>query len=221
MSSDRSLIIIGAGGYGREVLQYAADARNAGWPYRVIGFLDDAEGALGGFDVRASVIGNTSDIERFDGADFIVALGDPMLREAMAVRVSEGGGQLATLVHPTAYVAPSAVVGAGAVLCPFSLVGVDAVVGVNVSVNVYGSVGHDVVVGDHTVVSPYAALLGATSVGRCALLGTHATVTPGIAIGSHSKVAAGSVVTRSSEPGSLLIGNPAKGRVMFASPSSP
>jgi acetyltransferase-like isoleucine patch superfamily enzyme len=66
------------------------------------------------------------------------------------------------------------------------------------------------------VFSPYSVVNGNVQLGESVFLGTHVTITPGIHVGAMSKVSAGAVVTRDVEPGSLVTGNPAKGRVMFS-----
>ena len=214
MSQGEEVLIIGAGGFGLEALQYAQDASAQGWPYRVAGFIDDTVPAGVNVDRGLKVLG-TSDDEALMGGPVIVAVGDPDRRSALATKVDANGGRLVTLVHPTAYVSPSARLGPGSLLCPFSLIGIRAVVGQNVAMNVYASVGHEASIGDHTVLSPYSAMLGETDIGTGCYLATHATVAPGITIGAQSKVSAGSVVMRDADAGSMLVGNPAKGRVMF------
>lgn len=214
MSRDAEVCIIGAGGFGLEALQYARDANDRGWPYRVAGFIDDTVPV--GTDVERGVrVLGTSDDAAFMGGPVIIAVGDPAGRSALAAKVHSSGGRLVTLVHPTAYVASSARLGEGSLLCPFTMVGVRAEIGTNVAMNVFASVGHEASVGDHTVLSPYSAMLGRTRIGSDCYVGTHGTVAPGVSIGRKSKVSVGSVVMRDAESGSMLVGNPAKGRVMF------
>ena len=215
MTQDLDVAIIGAGGFGREALQHSMDARGAGWLHCVVGFIDDNPDALEGFDISVPILGGLDAISRTGIRSFIIAVGDPALRRRIAGVVAENGGRLVSLVHPTACVAPTARIGPGALLCPFALVAPDSTVGSNVAVNAYASIGHDSRIGDHCVMSPYSAVLGAVSLGAGSFLGTHCTITPGTTIGRCSKVSAGSVVTRDAEAGSLLVGNPAKGRVMF------
>lgn len=214
MSLDGDVVIIGAGGFGLEALQYARDANAQGWPYRVAGFIDDTVTVGTEVDAGLLVMGTSYDKALMAG-QVIIAVGDPNGRAALAARVHASGGRLVTLVHPTAYVAPSATLGAGSLLCPFTLVGVRAVVGQNVAMNAYASVGHESSAGDHSVLSPYTAMLGRTRLGECCYVATHGTVAPGVSVGRGSKVSAGSVVMRDADPGSMLVGNPAKGRIMF------
>lgn len=212
--------IIGAGGYGREVLEYADDAGAQGWGFNVVGFYDDAADARDGHAPGHPVLGPLTAISNSPVRHFMIALGSPETRRMAAELVAAAGGELVSLVHPRAYVSRSASVGKGTIVCPFAMIGAHSIVGENVSINVYGSIGHDSVIGRDVVVSPYAAVTGTVTLGDEAFLGTHVTITPGLDIGSHSKVNAGSVVSRSAPPGSLLVGSPAKGRVMFKVPDA-
>jgi sugar O-acyltransferase (sialic acid O-acetyltransferase NeuD family) len=216
MTQGQDVAIIGAGGFGREVLQYSLDAQTAAWPHRVVGFVDDRPDALEPFDVSVSVLGGLRDLGRIGARAFIIAVGDPALRRRVAYAVRDAGGVLVSLIHPSAYAASSAQIGPGTVLCPYTLVAVDSIVGSNVAVNVYASIGHDSRIGNHCTISPYSALTGNVSLGSESFLGTHCTIAPGTTIGRRSKVSAGSTVTRDAEAGSLLVGNPAKGRVMYS-----
>lgn len=212
--------IIGAGGYGREVLEYADDAAAQGWGFHVAGFYDDALDARDGHAPGHPVLGPLAAVADSPVRHFIIALGSPETRRMAADLVAAAGKELVSLVHPRAYVSRSASVGAGTIVCPFGMIGAHSVVGDNVSINVYGSIGHDSVIGRDVVVSPYAAITGTVTLGDESFLGTHVTITPGLSIGSHSKINAGALVTRSAPAGSLLAGSPAKGRVMFKVPDT-
>ena len=211
----RDLVIIGAGGFGREVLQYARDTQSSAWPYRVLGFLDDDPAALEGLSVDVEILGPVDSPEILGGA-CVVSLGEPSLRRRCAEAVREAGGRLVSVIHPSVYVARSASVGHGCVIAPGALVGIDSVIGDNSVINVMASVGHDAVVGEHSVLSSYTALTGAAALGEGVFTGTHVTVNPGVEVGAWSKVSSGAVVVRSADAGSLLVGNPAKGRVIFS-----
>lgn len=215
MSDDDAVAIVGAGGLGREVLEYAQTAARSGWPYRIAGFLDDTHPVADRVGT-SQVLGPFSAIGAGLVGKFIVALGDAEHRRRVAEDVASAGGTLVTLVHPLAHVSASAVVADGTIVCPFALVGAGSRVGSNVLINVYASVGHDARVGSHAVLSPYAALTGWVELGDESFVGTHATLAPRVRVGSRSKVSAGAVVKAGFPPGSLIAGSPARGRVMFA-----
>jgi sugar O-acyltransferase (sialic acid O-acetyltransferase NeuD family) len=212
----KPLAIFGVGGFGREVYAYAVDA---GMP--VAGFVVDPGYPLPERDLGAPVLGGLAAIEDVSRFGWVVALGEAGDRETVHRRLLERGATLTSVIHPTAYVASSAVVGDGCVVAPFALVGAHSTVGANVALNTYASVGHDAVVGDHCVFSPYSAVNGNVTVGAAVFLGSGAIVTPRRQVGRASKISAGAIVTRDMEAGSLVAGNPAKGRVMFPVPDGP
>ncbi len=204
------LVIVGAGGFGREVLGYAGDAAQ-----RVAGFADDNPRALDGFDLGVRVLGGVHDVPVSGATGFVIAVGDPAVRRSLAAVIEARGGRLRTVVHPSAYLGPGVRLGDGCVVCPFAFVGAAATVGANTAINVHTSVGHDVTVGANCVLSPHSAVNGGSELGDDVFLGTHATVFPRRVIGRGAKVSAGAVVHRDVPAGALATGNPAKARVLF------
>lgn len=215
------LVIVGAGGFGREVLAYARDTardHRDGAAFTEIVLLDDRPDALDGYEVDARVVGGVDDGPIGPDDRVIVAVGDPAARFALVRRLQPRNVQFATLVHPLAYVATDARIQPGVVIGPFGFVGPSAWVGPHVVLNTYASVGHDAVVGRYAVLSPYSVVNGGVSVGEGAFLGTQAAVVVGLTVGPWAKLAAGAVAHRDVETGTLAVGNPARGRVMFAPP---
>jgi sugar O-acyltransferase (sialic acid O-acetyltransferase NeuD family) len=210
------LVIVGAGAFGREVLGYAQDALADQPGHRVAGFADDNPRALDGFNPAVEVLGRVHDVPISESTGFVIAVGDPAVRRGLAAVVEARGGRLLTVIHPSAYIGPGAVLGDGCVVCPFAFVGTAATVGANSAINVHASVGHDAVVGANCVVSPYSAISGAAELRDDVFLGTHATVFPRRRVGPGAKVSAGAVVHRDVPAGALAAGNPAKSRVLFA-----
>jgi sugar O-acyltransferase (sialic acid O-acetyltransferase NeuD family) len=204
------LVVACAGGFGREVAAYARDAG-----FEVAGFLHDLEaypGSLDGVALGGPVLGTTEAYEPRDGELLAIGLGDVAPRRALAEELIARGAALATIVHPRAWVAPSATVGAGVVVAPFAFVGPDASVGDLSILNTYASIGHDTVVGRCCVLAPYAVANGRVTLEDEVFLATHATVTPRRRVGGGSAVSAGSVVFRDLPAGSLVSGNPARPR---------
>jgi sugar O-acyltransferase (sialic acid O-acetyltransferase NeuD family) len=204
------LVIVGAGGLGREVLQYAREAF-AG-QYEIKGFLDDNPKELEqrGYDLGVSILGDTHTYYPEAQDRFLVAIGDPKLRQKLVERLSEHGAQFATLIHPKAYIAPSATIAVGCIISPFATVATFTKLEPHVVLGFYAHVGHDSQVGIYGVLSPYAAVNGGVVLEKRVFLGTHATVTPGLTIGEDVQIAAGSVVYQHVPSHRLVVGNPGK-----------
>lgn len=128
-------------------------------------------------------------------------------------RMLEAGGcEPIAAIHPTAYVADSASLGAGAHVLAQACVGVDAALGDGCIVNTAASVDHECVLGHGVHVAPGATVAGLVSIGDGSFVGAGAVVLPGIRIGSGAVVGAGAVVTKDVADGALVAGNPARPR---------
>jgi sugar O-acyltransferase (sialic acid O-acetyltransferase NeuD family) len=206
-----SLILLGAGGFGLELLTYAQDCIKAGTLSCTIkGFLDDTK-PVGTQHGGAPVLGPT-DTRLDKEALYMIAIGTPPGRKALANKVWAQGGKLATLIHPRAYAAATAHIGDGSILAPFSFAGPECVIGENVMLNLYASVAHESHVGQHSVLSPYAGTQARAKLADCVFCGAHTAITYGVTVGNGTKIAAGSVVYSDLAAGAEAFGNPARTR---------
>lgn len=201
-----NVVIVGAGGLGREILEYAKNASMA-----VGGFLDDVvAGEVEGHRVLGKVTPGAMSPDRA----YVIAVGEPALRRDLSLRLSETKAA-DPIVHQTAYVSPSARLGQGVVVAPFAFIGPGTVLGAHCLVNVGAVIGHDVALGEYSVVSPGAGLAGGCSLGPGVFVGMNAAVLPKLTVGAGSKVAACAMVTSAVPASSLSVGNPARSRVLF------
>lgn len=175
-----------------------------------VAFLDDAEGMRGARVLGLEVLGAPESITERDDCEVLVALGHPLRRLEVAARLAALGFRFGTAVHPTAYVAPSARLGAGTVVCPRAVVHTSAEVGAHVIVNTAAVVEHDVVVAEGACVGPGAIASGRARVGRCAFLGIGAVVVGRVTVGDGSILGAHSLALRDVPPGVLAVGSPAR-----------
>lgn len=185
------IIIVGAGGFGREVLQWSRHA----WPEhtdRIRGFLSADPRRLDGRDCPLAILGDPETFVPRPGDGLLLAIGIPSVRRRVAESLIAKGGRFLTLIHPQALVASSARIGEGTVICPYAVVSDEACVGRLVLLNYHASLGHDAVIGDFSVLSPYAALGGGAQVADDAFLGLHASVGPGVTVGMRTKLSANS-----------------------------
>lgn len=215
MSSTLDVLIVGAGGLGREVWRYALDTYAAD-AINIIGFLDDATLSVASEPAGGGVIvGPIQTHSPLAGVKYLVAIGDPETRAAVVENLKAGGAEFLTLVHPLAYVSSNAVIGLGCIVAPFSTIGAGAILEDFTHVHFYASAAHDTRIGPYASLSPYVAVNGQAKVGKCAFLGTRATVNPTKQLGDYARVTAGSIVYRDVPPNSIADGNPAKARPLL------
>jgi len=208
-SECRRILIVGAGGFGREVLQWASQA----WPddvQKIAGFLSDDPMALAGHATTLSVVGPATGFEPKPGDALVLAIGIPGIRRSIAQALVARGADFLTLIHPTAIVAASARIGGGTILCPYAIVSDNCQLGRFVLMNYHSSVGHDASAADFVVFSPYATLGGGAAVGDGVFLGLHASVGPGVSLGDRCKVSAGSAALAAASADTVIWGSPGR-----------
>jgi sugar O-acyltransferase (sialic acid O-acetyltransferase NeuD family) len=202
-----SMIIVGAGGFGNEVFEYARDASGYADNFGIKGFLDDDFSRSS--QLPAPFLGTPAAYQPDLADRLVVAVGDSVARERVVHDLEARGARFASLVHPTAYVAATASIGAGCIVAPFCALGDHAKLRDHVIMTWYASAGHGTVIGSFSMLSPHAVVNGEATLGDGVFLGTHASINPRVDIGGWTKVAAGSVVYESVSVGCLASGNPA------------
>ncbi len=214
------VIVVGAGGFGREVVQYVQDSFRRE-EAQLVGFLDDRADAEAARRSGLPLVGTTTGYTPSRDERFVMAIGDPTARASVARRLSEKGAVFLTIVHPRAYVASTATIGEGCIIAPFASVGAHATLREQVQVHFYASAAHDSMIGSFCALSPYSVVNGGGALEEGAFLGTRATVNPGKRVGAFAKVAAGSVVYHDVPAGTLAVGNPAKARPLVGFATGP
>jgi len=203
------IIIVGAGGFGREVYLWTKDS----FPddqYKIKGFLDDNPRILDNYDMDVGIIGDLNSYEIKNQDRFLFAIGDIDVKKRLVARLKKKGAKFLTLIHPTAIVANTAKIGQGVIICPFVTVSDHVQLGDFIIMNIYSSCGHDAKVGNYCILSPYATINGFVILEDEVFLGTHAAVIPYKKVGYKSKISANSVVMRDVAANKIVFGVPGK-----------
>lgn len=191
------LLILGAGGHGRSV----AEAAQLSGAFDVSGFLDDGL-PVGQTVLMSSILGTIGGLGRVDYLrryrtacdQAIVAVGNNAVRENLMQHLIDMDFDLATVIHPRAFVSPSAVVGMGSAVMAGAIVGTEAHLGIGVIVNCCAVVDHHGKVGDFGHLGVSACMAGGS------ILGRNAWIQAGCALGYGVEVPAAAVL----RPGTAL-----------------
>lgn len=200
-----SIIIYGGGGHGKALI----DLIRMLTIYPIAGIIDDGIPA-GSNILGISVLGGTRILENLISAGVHLAanavggIGDISSRINVFEHLDKAGYSCPTLVHPTAFVEPSATLSEGVQVMPHAYVGSDVHVGFGAIINTGAIVSHDCVVGDYANLSPGAILAGEVSVGDAVLVGMGVTVNLRVKIGSRARIGNGATVKQDVPEGGIV-----------------
>lgn len=157
------LLVVGAGGFGGAV----AEAAIATGLYELAGFADDRWPELQ--EVLAGpVISRVTDLAtlRHRVQAVTIAIGNNTAREQLFYHAKAAGFALPAIIHPRAYVAQGATVGAGALVMAGALIGTACTLGDGALINAGAVLDHDCEVGAFAHVGIAASMGGGTRLGR-------------------------------------------------------
>lgn len=215
-----SLIVVGAGGFGRETIELIRALRSAGSPIELRGVCDDDPELRGKQVLGVPVLGPVPVVHDHPDAAVVIPIGSPAnyaVRKRLVRELGLAPTRYATLVHPTAVIPGSAQVGGGSVIHAHSVLTADVTVGSHVMIMPSVVLTHDDRIGDYATFGAGATLAGGVAVGEGAYVGSGALVREYVTIGEWSLVGMGAVVTRDIPPREVWVGSPAR-RVRAADP---
>jgi sugar O-acyltransferase (sialic acid O-acetyltransferase NeuD family) len=198
----KEVFVVGAGGHGKVAVATVKAAGRA-----LGGVYDDDLAKKGGGILGVPILGPPPAVPWQSSASALLGIGDNAARQSRARTL--GAPCWATIIHPTATVHPSAILGSGTLVCAHAVIQPDARIGEHSIVNTGAIVEHDCIIGAYTHLAPGSRLGGAVFVGEGTLVGIGASVIPGTRIGDWCVVGAGAVVIRDLESHQRVVGVPA------------
>ncbi len=212
MNTPSDLVILGGGGFAKEVAAIWIACQEAGQSLpQLRGFVAPAA-AWAAWQQFPYLGDDAWAKDHLDPARtaFVVGVGTAKLREEIANQYECMGFSAIGMIHPTAQVGLGSQIGAGTIICPGSILAIDVTLGRHILCNLQVGIGHDTVIGDYSVLSPGVHLSGNTHIGLACELGTGACTIPGVRIGPRSVIGAGAVVTRDLDGSATYVGVPAR-----------
>lgn len=208
------LLILGAGGHARVIAETAL----AQVGFSRIAFLDDRahqqvdQSTVLGWPLLGSLNRalEPAIVQAYPAA--LVGIGHAATRMFWLDQLARNGYQRPLLIHPTAWVSPSASLGPGTVVFAQAVVQAQAYIGTGAILNTGCSVDHDVHLADGVHISPGARLAGGVHVGARSWIGIGACVIQQVRIGADVTVGAGAAVVQDLPDGITAVGVPARPR---------
>ena len=194
-------------GLGREVLELAKEINAIKKLWKAIGFVDD-------FENRKQI--NELEVKRYSKklikkeSEFVIASGEPVLRNNIYKKLKKDGAKLATLIHPFTHISESTSIQEGCIVLEGARITTNATIGKNVLINNNAVLSHDVKIDSHCVISPNVNVSGNVTIFEGTFIGSGATLKDEIKIGDHTIIGMGSLVLSDMPSKVVAYGIPAK-----------
>ena len=212
-AGSRELLLVGAGGLGREAAEAVRAVNSVRDTWNLLGFLDDDPAKQGTLIGGLPVLDRIDAVDRYPDAQLLLCPVRPdnyVTRRLLADRLGLDDARYATVVHPTATVGTTCTVGAGSLLLAHVDLTADAVVGRHVVIMPQVVLTHDAHVDDCATLGAGVRLGGGCHVSEGAYVGSGSCIREMITVGRWAMIGMGSVVTRDVPDERLWWGAPAR-----------
>lgn len=208
----KKLVIIGAGGLGREVLWLARECNKVEKRWDILGFIDENEKLHGQVLCDVQVLGGLTWLEENSTKDTmaVCGVGKPSIRKELAEKTRDIGLGFASLIHPSTCMSDYVEVGEGVVVTANNIITTQVTLGDHVFLNLNCTVGHDTVLEDYVNCAPGCNISGNVTLKMGVHIGTQVSILPGVTIGGWSRIGAGATVIDDIPEKSVAVGVPAK-----------
>lgn len=204
--------VYGASGLGTEFAGLAERINMETPRWEEIVFIDDSPEKNGQTLIDLKIMDFQQAIEQYglDGIEFIMAIGEPAVKDVVFEKVNNAGAHVTNLIFPDFIMPRGTTYGKGLVVHKASGLPPCSEFGNNVLIQGKAVMGHDLKVGDNVVISSLAFIGGNTTIGRNTYIAPGSLLRNGINIGENAIVGMGAVVTKDVPDNAVVVGNPAK-----------
>jgi sugar O-acyltransferase (sialic acid O-acetyltransferase NeuD family) len=208
----KKIVIIGAGGFGREVLDVIDACNQVDEIYEPLGFVVDPQyGTPGTLINDKSILGGFDWLEKHTDDVYVTCgVGPSHLRYQLIQRATAINCRFINLIHPSAIVTRWVTMGEGIIITAGSILTNQIQIGNHVHINLDCTIGHDVVLQDFVTLAPGVHVSGNVTLGRGCYVGTGANIIEKLQVGDWSVIGAGSAIVKNIPPNTTVVGIPGK-----------
>ena len=208
----QNIVILGAGGFGREVLDIIIAQNKVSKRWKILGFVDENPELKGKVLNGYPVLGSFDWFSKIDLKEIrvVCAIGDNISKKKVVEKAKGLGLRFANVVHPSVIMTEFVTLGEGVIICAGCILTNQITIGNHVIINLDVTIGHDSIIEDFCTLSPGVHISGRNKIGEGANVGTGAVTIQGIVIGRWSIIGAGAVVAQDIPDKVVAVGVPAK-----------
>ena len=210
----KKIVLLGAGGHAREVLDIVEACGNAGEDIGVLGYIVEPQYGSPGMIVNDKPVLGDFDwfAENTENVYAICAVGDPVLRRHLVKKAQNWGARFHSIIHPNAILAQRVTIGQGVVIAAGCVLTNQIRLGDHVHLNPGCTIGHDTVLDDYVTLTQGVNIAGKVKISAGCFIGIGANIIDRINVGEWSIIGAGSTIVRDVVANTTVVGVP--GRVI-------
>ena len=192
----KDIVIIGAGGIGREVAWIIEEINEVNPTWNIVGFVDENR-EMHNKDLNGyKVLGGIEALYKLEVKPYVVvAIANCEVKKNIVARLEEKY-KFATVIYPTVKVSKYIEIGKGSIIYPGVILTVNTRIGNHVIISGNCGIGHDTVIGDYSSVLWGSCFSGYDVVGSACFIGVGTKVTQGIEFSDGCRVYTGSIITK-------------------------
>lgn len=207
----KRVVVIGAGGFGREVLEVFKDQNKIEEQWEILGFVDDNQEMSGKIFNGYPVLGNPSWlVQNGRSVGCVCAIAEPSVKKRVVEYLDNIGVSFYNAIHPSVIMSEYVCLGSGVIICAGSILTTNIKIGNHVIININSTVGHDTIIEDYCSLMPTVIINGNNHLRKGVYVGTGATFIQNISVGEWTTIGAGAVVVRDIESNVVAVGTPAR-----------
>ena len=207
----RKIVIVGAGGFGREVLEIFKDDNTIENKWEIIGFVDDNS------DIHEQMINDFSVVGGLDwlienkaDVSCVIAIGEPKTKKLISDKLEANNVKFVNAIHPSVIMSEYVKLGNNVIICAGCILTVNITIGNHVIINLNSTIGHDVIIEDYCSMMPAVKINGNNHLNKGVYVGTGASFIHQVTIGSWTTIGAGAAVVKDIPDNVIAVGVPAK-----------
>lgn len=206
----KNIIIIGAGGVGREAALIVKQINEVCATWNILGFIDDDKNRWGEQIHGFTILGDINYLMDLTiNTSVIVAVSNYKLKKNL-IEALKGKFPFATLIHPRVQLHDYMTVGVGTIIYEGAILSIDIEIGNHVLISPKCGIGHNSVIKDYSSLLWNVNISGNDILEEGSFVGSGATVVQGLSIGKGALIGAGAVVLKDVPAYATAVGVPAR-----------
>jgi len=208
-----NIVIFGASGLGKEVLQLLKVINKKNIVWNILGFIDDDINLKNKNINGYAVLGGVEYFETNSSLSVVFAIANPELKKALIdkINIFNNGHQFPNVIHPNVYIDFESIqLGIGNIITEGCILTSNIKIGNYNTFNTRTTIGHDVFIEDYNIINPNVQISGNIKIGSYNFIAVNSVILQGIKIGNNNHIGACSLVIRNLNNDMRVFGIPAQ-----------